>query len=149
MTRRGKRAPTPADVRFGHKMRTRRMMLGLSQTELGAAIDVTFQQIQKYERGRNRVSASTLEKLAMTLGVPITYFFDGDGQGDGSAAGLTDFLATPAGLALFTAFQRIDSEAVRSAVINLLQEMAKKKLRAGRTSKTRSRRGDGPGAQNH
>ena len=113
------------------------------------AVNVTFQQIQKYERGRNRVSASMLEKLAATLGVPITYFFDGDGQGDGSAAGLTAFLATPAGLALFTAFQRIDSEAVRSAVINLLKEIAKKKLSAGRTSKTRSRRGDGPGAQNH
>ena len=126
MTRRGKRGPTPADVRLGHKIRTRRMMLGLSQTELGAAIDVTFQQIQKYERGRNRVSASKLERLAATLGVPITYFFDGDGQGDGSAAGLTAFMATPSGLALITAFQRIDSEAARRAVINLLKEMAKK-----------------------
>jgi transcriptional regulator with XRE-family HTH domain len=126
MTRRGKRRPTPADVRFGRKMRMRRMMLGLNQTELGAAIDVSFQQIQKYERGQSRVSVNMLEKLAATLGVPITYFFDEDGKGDDSAAALTAFLATPVGHDLFTAFQRVDSEAVRSAVINLLQKMAKK-----------------------
>src|SRR5881296_166085 len=76
MNERGKRRPTPVDVRFGHRMRERRMMLGLSQTELGAALGVTFQQIQKYERGVNRVSAGTLQKLAATLRVPITYFFD-------------------------------------------------------------------------
>jgi transcriptional regulator with XRE-family HTH domain len=126
MTRRGNRGPTPADVRFGKKLRTRRLMLGLTQTELGAAINVTFQQIQKYERGRSRVSASTLEKLAGTLGVPITYFFEQNGGDDGSTAALNAFLASPAGLALFTAFQRLDSEGERRAVINLLQEMTKK-----------------------
>src|SRR5215471_19984147 len=72
-----KRGPIPADTRFGHRMRERRMMLGMSQTELGAALGVTFQQIQKYERGTNRVSAGTLQKLATTLRVPIAYFFDG------------------------------------------------------------------------
>src|SRR5262245_19502919 len=75
MDGRGKRGPIPADTRFGHRMRERRMMLGMSQTELGAALGVTFQQIQKYERGVNRVSAATLQKLAATLKVPITYFF--------------------------------------------------------------------------
>jgi transcriptional regulator with XRE-family HTH domain len=106
-----KRGPTPADVRFGHKIRARRMMLGMSQTELGAALDVTFQQIQKYEGGVNRVSASVLEELAATLRVPITYFFDGqpaeNGQGEGSGMDLTAFLATPEGFALCTAFQHI------------------------------------------
>src|SRR5262245_28764959 len=77
MEGRGRRGPIPADIRFGHRMRERRMMLGMSQTELGAALGVTFQQIQKYERGINRVSAGTLQKLAATLRVPITYFFDG------------------------------------------------------------------------
>src|SRR5215510_1616606 len=77
MEGRGKRGPIPADIRFGHRMRERRMMLGLSQTELGAALGVTFQQIQKYERGINRVSAGTLQMLAATLRVPIPYFFDG------------------------------------------------------------------------
>jgi PAS domain S-box-containing protein len=72
----GRRRLIAADTRFGHRMRERRMMLGMSQTELGAALGVTFQQIQKYERGVNRVSAGTLQKLAATLRVPITYFFD-------------------------------------------------------------------------
>jgi transcriptional regulator with XRE-family HTH domain len=125
MKGRGKRGPTTADIRFGHKMRARRIMLGLSQTELGAALDVTFQQIQKYERGINRVSASVLEELAATLRVPIAYFFDGhpaeNRQGDGSGMDLTVFLATPEGFALCTAFQHIESKAMRSAVINLLQ----------------------------
>jgi transcriptional regulator with XRE-family HTH domain len=125
MKGRGKLGPTPADMRFGHKMRARRMMLGMSQTELGAALDVTFQQIQKYESGVNRVSACVLEELAATLRVPITYFFDGhpagNGQRDGSRMDLTAFLATPEGFALCTAFQHIESKAMRSAVINLLQ----------------------------
>src|SRR5262245_29719058 len=77
MEGRGRRSPIPADIRFGHRMRERRMTLGMSQTDLGAALGVTFQQIQKYERGINRVSAGTLQKLAATLRVPITYFFDG------------------------------------------------------------------------
>src|SRR5262245_7867702 len=77
MEGRVRRGPIPADIRFGHRMRERRMMLGMSQTELGGALGVTFQQIQKYERGINRVSAGTLQKLAATLTVPITYFFDG------------------------------------------------------------------------
>jgi transcriptional regulator with XRE-family HTH domain len=125
MKGRGKRRPTPADIRFGHKMRARRIVLGMSQTELGAAVGVTFQQIQKYERGVNRVSASFLEELAATLRVPITYFFDGhpaeNGQGDGSGMDLTAFLASPEGFALCAAFQHIESKAMRSAVINLLQ----------------------------
>ena len=72
----GRRRLIAADTRFGHRMRERRMALGMSQTELGAALGVTFQQIQKYERGVNRVSAGTLQKLAITLRVPISYFFD-------------------------------------------------------------------------
>jgi transcriptional regulator with XRE-family HTH domain len=125
MNKRGKRGLTPADIRFGHRVRARRMMLGMSQTELGAALDVTCQQIQKYERGINRVSPNVLEKLAATLGVPIAYFFAGhpaeNGQGNGSGMDLTTFLATPEGFALCTAFQHIHSKAMRSAVIDLLQ----------------------------
>jgi len=101
------------------------MMLGVSQAELSGALDVTFQQIQKYERGINRVRVSTLENLAAMLRVPITYFFDGhpaeNGQGDGSGMDLTAFLASPEGFALCAAFQHIESKAMRSAVINLLQ----------------------------
>ena len=130
MKERSKRGPVTADVRIGDRMRARRMMLGMSQTELGAAVDLTFQQIQKYERGINRVSASTMEKLAGALGVSITYFFDGpppdNGQGHGSELDLTSFLATAEGFALFKAFQHIESQAMRCAVINLLQGMGTK-----------------------
>jgi transcriptional regulator with XRE-family HTH domain len=127
MKGRVRRAPTPADVRFGHKMRASRMILGMSQTELGAALGVTFQQIQKYERGINRVSASTLKKLAATLKVPITYFFNGEnGHEHDSRADLTTFLATPEGAALCSAFQRIESKAMRTAVINLVEGITRK-----------------------
>ena len=106
---------------------TRRMMLGMSQTELGAALNVTFQQIQKYERGINSVSASGLEKLAATLGVHIGYFFRGqlpeNGQDDSSEVDLAALLATPEGVALCAAFQHIESQAMRNAAIKLLQGM--------------------------
>jgi transcriptional regulator with XRE-family HTH domain len=121
--------PIPADVRFGRRMRAARLTLGLSQTELGAAIGVTFQQVQKYERGTNRVRASMLEGLAAALNVPITYFFEGhaaeNGDDHGSRANLA-FLATAEGVALCSAFQRIESKETRSAVINLLQDMTRK-----------------------
>jgi len=123
---RGKHGATAADVGFGQRVRLRRMMLGMSQTDLGAALGVTFQQIQKYERGINRVRTSTLVKLAATLGVPITYFFEGSNEnsdGEGSEADLIAFMTTPDGLALCQAFQRIESKAMRSAVIDLLQGM--------------------------
>src|SRR5262245_23225987 len=127
MEGRGKRGPIPADIRFGHRMRERRMMLGLSQTDLGAALGVTFQQIQKYESGINRVSASALEKLAASLRVPISYFFEGhppkNSQGGRSGMDLTPFLETPEGLALCTAFQHIERKAMRTAVIDLLQRL--------------------------
>jgi transcriptional regulator with XRE-family HTH domain len=102
------------------------MMLGMSQTELGVALNVTFQQIQKYERGINRVSPSGLEKLAATLGVPISYFFGGQPPDDSTEIDLAAFLATPEGLALCTAFQHIESQAMRGAVIKLLQGMITK-----------------------
>ena len=127
MERRSKRGPAPADVRIGDRIRGRRTMLGMSQTELGAALNVTFQQIQKYERGINSVSASGLEKLAATLGVPISYFFGGElpenGQDDGSEVDLAALLATPEGVALCAAFQHIESQAMRNAAIKLLQGM--------------------------
>jgi transcriptional regulator with XRE-family HTH domain len=127
MNERNKRGPTAADIRFGQRMRARRMMLDMSQTELGAIIDVTFQQIQKYERGINCVSVSRLEKLAVALKVPISYFFDApNGQHGDSRDGLTAFLATSEGVALCSAFQHIESKAMRSAILDLLQGMVTK-----------------------
>jgi transcriptional regulator with XRE-family HTH domain len=127
MNWRNRRGPSPAAIRFGDRLRSRRMMLGISQTELGAALNVTFQQIQKYERGINSVSASGLEKLAATLGVHIGYFFRGqlleNCQDDTSEVDLAALLATPEGVALCAAFQHIESQAMRNAAIKLLQGM--------------------------
>jgi transcriptional regulator with XRE-family HTH domain len=67
----------PVDVHVGNKIRQRRMLLDISQAALGKIIGLRFQQLQKYERGRNRVSASTLYELAAILGVPVSYFFEG------------------------------------------------------------------------
>ncbi len=68
--------PSPVDVHVGARLRRRRTLLGMSQTKLGEAVGLTFQQVQKYERGANRISASRLFDLSRVLDVPIEYFFD-------------------------------------------------------------------------
>src|ERR1051325_4708248 len=68
--------PNPIDVRVGARLRLRRNMLGLSQEKLGEAIGLTFQQVQKYERGANRIGASRLYELSRILDVPVSFFFD-------------------------------------------------------------------------
>ncbi len=73
---RGTGIPSPVDVHVGARLRVRRTLLGMSQTTLGEAIGLTFQQVQKYERGSNRISASRLFALTRVLDVPIEYFFD-------------------------------------------------------------------------
>jgi|AGTN01.3.fsa_nt_gi Predicted transcriptional regulators len=73
---RAKDGPEPVDIHVGMRLRLRRTLLGFSQTELGEALGLTFQQIQKYERGVNRVSASTLHRMASVLSVPVSFFFD-------------------------------------------------------------------------
>jgi transcriptional regulator with XRE-family HTH domain len=93
-------------------------------------LGVTFQQIAKYERGSNRLSVGSLQKLATVLKVPIPYFFEGatyeNVQGNGFEREWTEFLATPDGLALMRAFRRIQSKALRRVVVDLVEEMARK-----------------------
>jgi transcriptional regulator with XRE-family HTH domain len=124
----GPRSVTATDRHIGHRLRACRMMLRLNQSELGKAIGVTFQQLQKYEKGSNRVSASTLQKLAVTMEVPITYFFEGvSSEKIQSNKEWTEFLATSEGLALIRAFKRIDSKDLRQAVVHLVEQMGKPK----------------------
>jgi transcriptional regulator with XRE-family HTH domain len=124
----GPRSVTAIDRHIGHRLRACRMMLRLNQSELGKAIGVTFQQLQKYEKGSNRVSASTLQKLAVTMEVPITYFFEGvSSEKIQSNKEWTEFLATSEGLALIRAFKRIDSKDLRQAVVHLVEQMGKPK----------------------
>ena len=71
-----KKQPNPIDIHVGSRVRLRRMMLGMSQEKLGESLGITFQQIQKYEKGTNRVSASRLQGIARLLSVPVSYFFE-------------------------------------------------------------------------
>src|SRR6185437_12103212 len=106
-----KKAPNPIDKHVGSRVRMRRMMLGMSQEKLGDALGLTFQQVQKYEKGTNRIGASRLQQIASILQVPVSFLFEGapggppGGMGEApSPAYVSDFLATADGLALIKAF---------------------------------------------
>ena len=94
--------PHPVDVHVGKQLRTQRALFGLSQTDLAKQLDITFQQLQKYESGANRISAGRLWEAGKVLGVPVSYFFEGLGKKTDSA---TDILNTRAGLELVRDFE--------------------------------------------
>jgi transcriptional regulator with XRE-family HTH domain len=126
------KAPNPIDKHVGSRIRLRRLMLGMSQGTLGAALGLTFQQVQKYEKGANRVGASRLQQLSQTLQVPVAFFFEGapltanrPEPGDApSSADVSDFLATAEGLALSQAFMRIRDPSLRRRIVDLVQGIA-------------------------
>ena len=113
------------DKHVGTRLRVRRMMLGMTQTDIGAAIGVTFQQVQHYEKGVHRIGAGRLHQLAGIFGVPVTYFFDGTSA---EACPPTEdpmaFLATSAGLRLAMAFARITDRELRRRIVHLVEELA-------------------------
>lgn len=125
-----KKVPNPIDKHVGRRVRMRRMMLGMSQEKLGDALDLTFQQVQKYEKGTNRISASRLQHISQILQLPVPFFFeDAPGQirakGDApSPAYVSDFLATKDGLALTKAFMQIKNAKLRRDIVNLVEEIA-------------------------
>ena len=129
-----KKQPNPIDVHVGSRVRLRRMMLGMSQEKLGESLGITFQQIQKYEKGTNRIGASRIQHISRVLSVPVSFFFDGapgvsaDGpRGIGDAEPpnyLVDFLATTDGIQLNKAFVRIKDTKLRRRVIDLVRAMA-------------------------
>ncbi len=128
------RGPAPVDSHVGARIRIRRKLLGLSQSRLAEALNLTFQQVQKYERGTNRVSASKLYDVARFLQVPIAYFFEGladpmspdadPGMDDGDRRLIDDFLMTPEGLALADAFPKIAQARVRRGLLELARAAA-------------------------
>ena len=126
---RGK-SPNPIDKHVGSRVRMRRMMLDMSQSGLGDALGITFQQVQKYEKGTNRISASRLQQVCHILQAPIPFFFEGAPAGDvlpgqpPSSDPLTDLMATRDGLALVKAFMRISNPQVRRRIVNLVEELA-------------------------
>jgi len=126
-----KKAPNPIDKHVGSRVRMRRMMLGMSQSTLGDGLGLTFQQVQKYEKGTNRMGASRLQHISHILQVPVPFFFDGApqlmGQLNGEApspAYVAEFLATSDGLALSKAFMRIKEIRVRQRIVGLVEEIA-------------------------
>jgi transcriptional regulator with XRE-family HTH domain len=125
-----KKVPEPVDKHVGSRVRMRRMMLDMSQEKLGHALGLTFQQVQKYEKGQNRISASRLQQIANTLKVPVKFFFEdapGQTKPDGKAPSssyVSEFLATADGLALTKAFMRIKDAKLRRSIVNLVEVVA-------------------------
>jgi transcriptional regulator with XRE-family HTH domain len=129
-----KKAPNPIDKHVGSRVRMRRMMLSMSQEKLGDALGLTFQQVQKYEKGTNRIGASRLQQIAHILQVPVSFFFEGapsvgahhpSGVGEApSPAYVSDFLATSDGLTLTKAFMRIRSSKLRRRIVDLVEQIA-------------------------
>ena len=124
------RGPNPIDLHVGARIRMRRRLLGVSQERLAEALGLTFQQVQKYERGANRVSASKLYEIARTLQTPVTYFFDGLADageiehGDVlSEQAVSDFLLTSEGMELAALFPRIRRGPVRRRILELLRAL--------------------------
>jgi transcriptional regulator with XRE-family HTH domain len=125
-----KKVANPVDKHVGNQVRMRRMMLGMSQAKLGDALGLTFQQVQKYESGMNRMGASRLHHISHILKVPMPFFFEGGpGQTKGvgklpSPAYVSDFLASSDGLALTKAFMQIKGPGMRQRIVRLVEEIA-------------------------
>ena len=123
----------PVDALVGSRVRLRRMMVGMSQERLGELLGLTFQQVQKYEKGVNRIGAGRLFDVARILGVPIDYFYEsasnnlagrtGFAEGDGSPP-VMEFLSSGEGLQLSLAFMRIKDVKVRRRVLDLIKSLA-------------------------
>jgi transcriptional regulator with XRE-family HTH domain len=146
------KAPNPVDKYVGSRVRMRRIMLGMSQEKLGEALGLTFQQIQKYEKGTNRVGASRLQQISEVLQVPVSFLFDGGPSGivlsessaeSASPAYIADFLATSEGLALTRAFTRIHDSKLRRSIVDLVEQIADREAAAnGEKSAKMPRNGD-------
>ena len=134
MTEDNKKKPNPIDIHVGSRIRLRRNMLGMSQEKLGENLGITFQQIQKYEKGTNRVGASRLQAIASILGVPVAFFFeDAPGQEasgnrgfaeDSSMSFAVEFCGSPEGLQLNRAFVKITDMKVRRKIIELVKTLS-------------------------
>src|SRR5580704_5036465 len=134
-----KKIPNPIDRHVGGRVRMRRLMLGMSQEKLGEALGLTFQQVQKYEKGTNRIGASRLQQISRTLDVPPAFFFEGAPSfeaianpapghmgvaEESNAPYIADFLATAEGLHLNMAFARIHDPKIRKRIVDLVSSLA-------------------------
>lgn len=133
MSKHGPRSPNPIDVHVGTRVRLRRQVMKMSQEKLGDQLGVTFQQVQKYERGANRVGASRLWKMSQVLDVPVGFFFDGLGpisavtgfSEDDQLPIVYDFINSTDGVNLAKAVSQIKNKAVRRQILELARSLAK------------------------
>jgi transcriptional regulator with XRE-family HTH domain len=123
----------PTDTHVGQRVRMRRLMLGMSQSNIADALGVTFQQLQKYEKGVNRISASRLQQIAHVFQVPVTFFFEGAPNVPGEERAqadapfpkfVSDYLVTSDGLNLTKAFKQIRDPKLRRSIVNLVEQIA-------------------------
>ena len=130
---RSKDGANPIDVHVGKRVRMRRIMLGMSQTSLGDALGMSFQQVQKYEKGTNRISASRLMQISQIFQVAIPFFFEGlphargkshAQTGDPTLQYVSDYLATSDGLHLTKAFMQIPNPKLRRSIVALVEQIA-------------------------
>lgn len=147
------REPNAIDIHVGARIRLRRVQLDISQSKLAEDLGVTFQQVQKYERGTNRVSASKLWKTAEALGVTVSYFFEGLAP-DGSVSiqvadndTLYDFIASPDGIDLAQAFTAINDPAIRRRVIDLCRALGPAELTDAQAAKLYRRQAKAEGVK--
>lgn len=132
-----KKQPNPVDKHIGSRVRMRRLMLSMSQEKLGDALGLTFQQVQKYEKGTNRIGGSRIHQMSGILQVPPAFFFEGAPPTNGKGHSMKDappstyvqeFLASSDGLALIKAFMTIRVPKLRRSIVNLVEEIAERDI---------------------
>lgn len=123
------RSPDPRDREVGQRIRAQRLIRKMSQEELGDSLGITFQQIQKYEKGANRVAAGRLIRIAEVLGMPVGFFLEGAagpaaGPANDGVNSALSFLKTAGAVRLLRAYNRIDTSEVRQALVELAEQIA-------------------------
>ena len=126
-----KKQANPIDVQVGNRVRIRRMLIGMSQERLGDLLGLTFQQVQKYEKGVNRIGAGRLFEMSRILNVPVDFFYEGvngavgqPASGEGDGAPVMEFVSSGEGLQLSLAFMKIKDSKVRKRVLDLVKSLA-------------------------
>jgi transcriptional regulator with XRE-family HTH domain len=126
-----KKQANPIDIQVGNRVRIRRMLIGMSQERLGDLLGLTFQQVQKYEKGVNRIGAGRLFEVSRILNVPVDFFYEGlsaagdqPGMGENQSAPVMEFVSSGEGLQLSLAFMKIKDAKVRKRVLDLVKSLA-------------------------
>jgi transcriptional regulator with XRE-family HTH domain len=133
-----KKQANPIDIQVGNRVRIRRMLIGMSQERLGDLLGLTFQQVQKYEKGVNRIGAGRLFEVSRILNVPVDFFYEGlsgaagqPGASENESAPVMEFVSSGEGLQLSLAFMKIKDAKVRKRVLDLVKSLAEEEEQKG------------------